>query len=96
MNVIEGRFDRRATHRIFSEPVALDVVNDVDALAQEAERYLEAIHWIALGTGDRDLVNGIAATHVRVHGIRDLAHNAAGLIGESIVIDPYRAVEVAA
>ena len=33
MNVIEGRFDRRATHRIFSEPVAIETVMDVVAKA---------------------------------------------------------------
>ena len=46
------QFDRRATHRIFSEPVALDTINDVTALSDEAIKYLEAIHWLALGTGD--------------------------------------------
>jgi hypothetical protein len=89
-------FDRRATHRIFSEPVALDVINDVTALAAEAVKYLEAIHWIALGTGDAHLVRGIAAVHSRVLGIRDRANEAAGLVELSLVIDPYRAMEVAA
>ena len=93
-NVIH--FDRRATHRIFSEPVALDVINDVTALADESVKYLEAIHWIALGTGDAHLVRGIAAVHARVLGIRDRANAAAGLVEESLVIDPYRALEVAA
>lgn len=94
MNVIA--FDRRATHRIFSEPVALDVINDVTALADESVKYLEALHWIALGTGDAHLVNGIAAVHARVIGIRERANTAAGLVEESYVIDPYRALEVAA
>ena len=89
-------FDRRATHRIFSEPVALDVVNDVDALAQEILHFLEALHWIALGTGDPHLVRGIAAIHSRVVGIRDRAHGAASLIEQSIRIEPYLAVEYAA
>ena len=94
MNVIQ--FDRRAAHRIFSEPVALDVINDVDALAQESLTFLEAVHWIALGTGDAHLVKGIAAIHARVIGIRDRAHNAAGLVEESIRIEPYIAVQYAA
>lgn len=94
MNVIA--FDRRATHRIFSEPVALDVVNDVTALSDEAIHFLEAIHWIALGTGDAHLVKGIAAVHARVIGIRDRANVAAGLVEDSIRIEPYRAVTYAA
>lgn len=96
MTVIEGRFDRRATHRIFSEPVALDVVNDVDALAQEATEYLTAAHWIALGSGDKHLVKGIAVAADRIARIRQLTHMAAGLIEESIRVDPYMAVEAAA
>ena len=90
------RFDRRATHRIFSEPVALDVINDVTALASEAVKYLEAIHWIALGTGDAHLVRGIAAVHARVLGIRDRANAAAGLVEESLRIEPYLAAQYAA
>ena len=72
------QFDRRATHRIFSEPVALDTINDVTALSDEAIKYLEAIHWLALGTGDEHLVKGIAAAHRRVMAIRDRANVAAG------------------
>jgi hypothetical protein len=90
------QFDKRATHRIFSEPVALDVVNDVQALSDEAIRYLEKLHWIALGTGDEHLVKGIAAVHHRVMGIRDRANVAAGLVEDSIVVNPYVAVEYAA
>ena len=90
------RFDKRATHRIFSEPVALDVVNDVTALSDEAIRFLEAIHWIALGTGDEHLVKGIAAVHRRVIGIRDRANVAAGLVEDSIKVEPYIAVQYAA
>ena len=96
MTVIEGRFDRRAIHRIFSEPVAADLVMDVDALAQEGIKYLEAVHWLALGTGDSQLVRGIRKAHERFVSIRELAHNAAGLIEESVRVDPYMAVEVAA
>ena len=96
MNVIHGRFDKRATHRIFSEPVALDLVNDVDALAQEGIKYLEAAHWIALGTGDAQLVRGIVVAHGRLTAIREITHRCAGLIEESVRVDPYVAVAVAA
>lgn len=96
MTLITGRFDKRATHRIFSEPVALDLVNDVQALTDEAIRYLEALHWVALGTGDPHLVNGIAAVHYRVAGIRERARTAAGLVEESLRIDPYAALSCAA
>ncbi len=89
-------FDRRATHRIFSEPVALDTINDVTALCDEAIHFLEAIHWIALGTGDAHLVRGIAAVHARVIGIRDRANLAAGLVEDSIRIEPFLAVQYAA
>lgn len=96
MNVIEGRFDRRATHRIFSEPVAIEAVMDVDALAQEGIRFLEAAHWIALGIGDSHLVRGINLAHARFAAIREITQRAAGLIEESVAVDPYVAVEVAA
>jgi hypothetical protein len=96
VNVIEGRFDRRATHRIFSEPVALDLVNDLTALASEGIRYLEAAHWLALGTGDEQLVRGINVGHDRLVAIREITHRAAALVEDSIRIDPYIAVEAAA
>jgi hypothetical protein len=95
VNVIEGRFDRRATHRIFSEPVALDLVNDLTALASEGIRYLEAAHWLALGTGDEQLVRGINVGHDRLVAIRELTHNAAALVEASIPVDPYGAVQYA-
>ena len=95
MNVIHGRFDKRATHRIFSEPVALDAINDVDALAQEGLKYLEAAHWLALGTGDAQLVRGITVAHDRFTAIRHIAHHAAALVEESIRVDPYGAVQYA-
>ena len=94
-NVIHGRFDKRATHRIFSEPVALDLVNDLTALTDEGIKYLEAAHWLALGTGDEQLVRGIVVGHARLSAIRELTHRAAGLIEESIRIDPYGAVQYA-
>ena len=95
MNVIHGRFDKRATHRIFSEPVALDITMDVDALAQEGIKYLEAAHWIALGTADAALVRGIAVAHARFTAIRELTSRAAALIEESLVIEPYAAAQYA-
>lgn len=96
MNVIHGRFDKRATHRIFSEPVALDLVNDLTALSDEAIKYLEAVHWLALGTGDAQLVRGIVVAHNRLLGIRELTHRAAALVEGSIRIDPYAAAQCAA
>jgi hypothetical protein len=96
VNVIHGRFDKRAIHRIFSEPVALDLVNDVDALAQEGIKYLEAAHWLALGSGDEQLVRGIVVAHGRLVAIREQTHHAAALIEASIRVDPYIASEVAA
>jgi hypothetical protein len=90
------KFDRRATHCIFSVPVALDMVNDVDALAQETIRHLEAVHWIALGKADSHLVKGIAVAFARIARIRELTHISAGLIEESLTVDPYLAAEHAA
>ena len=95
-NVIHGRFDKRATHRIFSEPVALDLVNDLTALTDEGIKYLEAAHWLALGTGDAQLVRGINVAHARLVAIRDLTHQGAALLSVSTIVDPYRAVEYAA
>ena len=95
MNVIEGRFDRRARHRIFSEPVAIDMVMDLDALAQEATKFLEASHWIALGTGDSHLVRGINLAHARLSAMREITQRAAGLIEDSVPVNPYEAVAVA-
>ena len=91
-DLIEGRFDKRATHRIFSEPVALDLVNDMSALLAEAIKYLEASHWLALGTGDAQLVRGITVAHGRMAQMRELTHNAAALIEDSVRVDPYKAV----
>lgn len=77
-NVIPfDRFDRRATHRIFSEPVALDLINDVTAEGEDAvmacrnARFAtnEVIdlsmraHLLALGTGDEELVRLIGRIH---------------------------------
>ena len=95
MTLITGRFDKRATHRIFSEPVALDLVNDHTALVQRAIQHLEASHWLALGTGDPLLVKGIGVAHACLKELLALSHNAAGLIEESVKVDPYGAVQYA-
>ena len=96
MNVIHGRFDKPATHRIFSEPVALDLVNDLTALSAEGIKYLEAVHWLALGTGDEQLVRGIVVAHGRLVAIRELTHRAAALVEDSVKVEPYTAVQYAA
>lgn len=85
-------FDRRATHRVISEPVVLDLANDVDALAQEAIAYLEPAHLLALGTGDRDLVRALAVAHGKVKNIREVVHAGVALLDQSYIVDPYRAV----
>ena len=96
MNVIEGRFDKRSTHRIFSEPVALDLVMDVTALVDEMLRYLEAGHWIALGYADAQLVKAFTVAHEKAIAIRERTHGATALIADSMVVDPYLAAQVAA
>ena len=95
MNVIEGRFDRRAKHRIFSEPVAIEGVMDLTARAMRGVDVMEALHWIALGTGDADLVKGIGMAHAEFAAMRDELRRYAGLIEDSVPVDPYTAVAVA-
>jgi hypothetical protein len=55
------QYDRRARHAVISEVSALDLANDVDALAATAITYLEPSHLLALGHNDAELVRGIAA-----------------------------------
>lgn len=86
------QFDRRATHRIVSEPVCLDIINDVDALAQEAIAYLEPAHLLALQSGDQHLVRGITVAHAKVKAIHAKAHETAALLTESVRVDPYIAI----
>jgi hypothetical protein len=95
MNVIEGRFDRRATHRLISEPVAVEMTLDTLALADEGRRFLEACNWIALTIGDKDLVRGINRAHSCFIGIRDIARAGAALIESSQAVEPYGAVQFA-
>ena len=96
MNVIEGRFDRRAKHRIISDPVALDVVNDATALTQRAIAHLEAAGWIALGYGDDHLTKGINVAYECLMELRALSRSAAGLLEQSVPVEPYQAVQYAA
>lgn len=95
MNVIEGRFDRRATHRIVSEPVVMDMVLDTTALADEGIRFLEATHWLALAIADKDLIRGLNRAHACMVGIRDIARAGAALIESSQSVEPYGAVQYA-
>ena len=96
MNVIEGRFDKRASHLIFSEPAALDVLMDATAIAQRGTKYAEASHWIALGYDDPQLVHGITVAHECLNQLLEIAKSCAALIEGSVRVDPYRAAEAAA
>ena len=96
MNVIEGRFDRRAIHRVIADPPALDILNDATALTQRAIAHLEAANWIALGYADADLLKGINVAHECLTEIRALSRSAAGLLEQSVPVEPYLAVEYAA
>ena len=103
-NVIH--FDRRATHRIFSEPVALDYINDATAhvhrihsLHDDINEINQAMHWISLGVGDEHLVNGAIRIHDKLLAATDelsallaTVLGAAGLVEQSVIVDPYRAV----
>ena len=109
VNVIHGRVDKRATHRIFSEPVALDHINDATAhvhrihsIHEEINEINQAMHMISLGVGDEHLVNGAIRIHDKLLLATDelsallaTVLGAAGLVEESLVVDPYRAMEVA-
>ena len=95
MTVIEGRFDRRATHRIISEPVAVEMTLDTSALAQEGMTFLAAANWIALTIGDDALINGINRAHACFSGILEITRRGAELIENSVAIEPYEAVRYA-
>lgn len=84
------RYDRRATHRLVSEPSTLDRINDVDALAQEAVALLYNAHFQALGTGNDNLVRTLARVGGKVVHIRRIAQEGAALLTESVAVDPYR------
>lgn len=82
-------FDRRATHRIVSDPSVLDHANDVDALIQRAITYLEPAGILALGYNDPPLYNGIRWAHDALQDARAVIHEGLDLYAGSIAIDPY-------
>jgi len=84
-------YDRRATHRIVSDPSVMDLANDADADAQEAISHLGNAHWLALGTGNEQLVRELVVIGSRLHHIRQLIHTGLDLYAESAVVDPYKA-----
>ena len=88
-------YDRRARHFIASEPVALDLANDVDALAQEGMSALANAHFRSLGSGDAALVDLLVRASDRFRQIRERAQEGAGLVAISTHIDPYRALATA-
>lgn len=92
MTLIEGRFDKRASHLIFSEPAALDVLMDATAIAHRGIKYAEASHWIALGKGDPELVRGITVAHECLTQLLEIARACAALVEGSVRVDPYKAV----
>lgn len=73
----------------------MDMVLDTTALADEGARFLEALHWLLLGTGDKAAINGCNRAHACFVGIRDIARAGAALIESSTAIEPYSAVRVA-
>ena len=93
--IIEGRFDKRASHLIFSEPAALDVLMDATAIAQRGSKYAQASHWISLGYDDPELVYGITVAHECLTQLLEIARNCAALIEGSVRVDPYQVGAVA-
>lgn len=91
MNVIA--FDRRARHRVVSDPSALDVANDVDADAQEAIVHLARAHFLALGAGDAQLVRELNTAGRRLVHLRRRLHEGLDLLNASVEVDPYLAVQ---
>jgi hypothetical protein len=83
------KWDHRAQHRIFSEPVALEITMNVDALAQEGMAYLEPAHLLALGHGDRELVRGITVAFEKFAAIRAEAQKATDLAQGSAPVEPW-------
>jgi hypothetical protein len=91
MNIID--FDRRATHRVVADPTVLDLANDVDAEAQEAIALVANAHFLALGTGNAELVRVLGRIGSKVTHIRVLTHEGLDLYAESIKVDPVLAVQ---
>lgn len=82
-------YDRRAVHRVISEPKAMEMMMDVDALAQEAIAFLEPAHLLALAHSDRALVRGINVAHGKLVQLREVVHEGASLMADSLRVDPY-------
>ena len=59
-------FDKRARHRVVSEPSTLDIANDADAEAQDAIAHIARAHFIALGTGNQQLVRELTVAGSKV------------------------------
>ena len=83
-------FDKRAKHRIVSEPSTLDIANDADAEAQDAIAHIARAHFMALATGNPQLVRELTVAGSRVVDIRRLIHTGLDLLHESLEIDPYQ------
>ncbi len=75
-------FDKRARHRVVSEPSSLDLANDADAQARA--------HFLALATGNQQLVRELTVAGARVVDVRRLIHTGLDLLHESLEIDPYQ------
>jgi hypothetical protein len=87
-------YDKRATHRIVSDPSVLDIANDIDADAQEAISLAHNAHFMALGTGNDALVRVIQRLGSKVTHIRVLTHAGLDLYAESVAVDPYLALSL--
>lgn len=83
-------YDRRAIHRVVSDPSVLDIANDCDADAQEAIAHLWNANYLALGTGNGTLVDEINAAGKKLQDIRERIHFGLDLLRESARVDPYR------
>lgn len=86
------QFDRRATHRVVSDPTVLDIANDVDADAQEAHALLLNAGFLALGTGNEPLIRILQRVDSKVTHIRVLVHEGLDLYHASHRVDPELAV----
>ena len=89
------QFDRRARHRVVSDPSALDMIMDVDALTQEAIALCHNAHFQALGTGNETLVRTISRIGGKLVAIRRIAQEGAALVEQSMTVDPYLAAQYA-
>ena len=83
-------YDKRARHRLVSEPSTLDIANDADAQAQAAIAHISRAHFMALGTGNAELVQELVGAGNKVVDIRRRIHQGIDLLTESLEVDPYR------